>query len=234
MRLSVACSSAIAISDKELRRYYASPMGYTLMIGAGILFGLAVTVREPASLLGPVARLTFFSPSSEFAGHSRFTLLVGMTRLVVLVLVPMISMRLFVEERRSRTIEMLFTSPIREEEIVLGKWAGAMVLYLAILAVSAIEIALFRWSEFDSLLALSAYGALISPGAALLAIGEAMSTFTRHESVAAFWTLVVSFLQWAWCHSGVMSPLDFAACLVLAAAGWIATWRSLRALRWAY
>ena len=58
---------------------------------------------------------------------------------VGLFLIPMITMRLFAEEKRTGTIELLVTSPLRDIEIILGKWLAALVLYAAMLAISAAE-----------------------------------------------------------------------------------------------
>ena len=63
--------------------------------------------------------------------------LLGNASVVGLFLIPLISMRLFAEEKRTGTIELLMTSPISDWEIILGKWLGAMVMYLCVLAISA-------------------------------------------------------------------------------------------------
>jgi ABC-2 type transport system permease protein len=212
-------SSAVTICGKELRRYFGSWIAYSLMIAAGALFGLGIAARDPEALLAPVLRLGLFSPAEAFDGNARFTLMAGLMRVAALFAIPMISMGLFVEERRRRTIELLFTSPVRDEEIVLGKWAGAMVLYAAILVGAAIGMAAFRWSEWDAQLAAAAYGALLAQGAGLMAVGEAISTLTRHEGVAAFWTLLAGCALWAFCHRGVIGVFELGVCLVCWRAG---------------
>src|SRR5215831_12809709 len=117
-RVSVSVANAVPICKKELRRYFASPIGYVLLFGSALLAGLSLSVSEPAVLMRPIFDLSRFSPSRELVlEHTRVALLVGLARTVVLLLVPMITMRLFIEERRSRTVEMLFTSPIHDHEI---------------------------------------------------------------------------------------------------------------------
>ena len=59
--------------------------------------------------------------------------LLGNASVVGLFLIPLISMRLFAEEKRTGTIELLMTSPISDWEIILGKWLGAMSMYLCVL-----------------------------------------------------------------------------------------------------
>src|SRR5204863_8072927 len=74
--------------------------------------------------------------------------LLGFASTIALFLIPMITMRLFAEEKRTGTIELLLTSPIQDVEIILGKWLGAVLLYLCVLAMSMINVAmLFLWCK---------------------------------------------------------------------------------------
>ncbi len=77
-------------------------------------------------------------------------LLLSNVNVVALFLIPMITMRLFAEEKRSGTIELLMTSPIHDVEIVLGKWLAAVALYSIMLLVSILHMAiLFRYGQPD-------------------------------------------------------------------------------------
>jgi ABC-2 type transport system permease protein len=112
-------------------------------------------------------------------------------------MIPMITMRLFAEEKRSGTIELLLTSPIKDIEIIVGKWLGAMLLYLCVLGMSMINIAmLFAWGKPDLKPVLVAYLGLILQGGALLAIGAFISTTTKNQIIAGGVTFFVCLLLW--------------------------------------
>jgi ABC-2 type transport system permease protein len=69
---------------------------------------------------------------------------------VGLFFIPMITMRLFAEEKRSGTIELLATSPVRDVEVILGKWLAAMILYACLLLFTALNFAfLFHYGKPD-------------------------------------------------------------------------------------
>jgi ABC-2 type transport system permease protein len=115
--------------------------------------------------------------------------------------VPMITMRLIAEEKRTGTIELLLTSPVRDNEIILGKWLGAMALFLCVLGMSALSIAfLFLWGKPDLQPVLVAYLGLILQGGCLLAIGEFISTTTKNQIIAGgvtfFVCLLLYLLNW--------------------------------------
>jgi ABC-2 type transport system permease protein len=123
--------------------------------------------------------------------------LLGFASTITLFLIPMITMRLFAEEKRSGTIELLLTSPVTDNQIILGKWLGAMLLYLCILAMSMINVALlFAWGKPDLKPVLVAYLGLILQGGCLLAIGAFISSLTRNQIVAGGVTFFVCLLLW--------------------------------------
>jgi ABC-2 type transport system permease protein len=109
----------------------------------------------------------------------------------------MITTRLFAEEKRTGTIELLLTSPVRDIEIIIGKWLGSMLLYLCILFMSMLNVALlFAWGKPDLKPVLVAYLGLILQGGTLLAIGAFISTTTRNQIIAGGVTFFVCLLLW--------------------------------------
>ena len=123
--------------------------------------------------------------------------LLGFAGTIALFLVPMITMRLIAEEKRTGTIELLLTSPINDIEIILGKWLGAMLLFLCVLGMSVINVAmLFIWGKPDLQPVLVAYLGLILQGGCLLAIGTFISTTTNNQIIAGGVTFFVCLLLW--------------------------------------
>src|SRR5579872_1209677 len=114
-----------------------------------------------------------------------------------LFLIPMITMRLFAEEKRSGTIELLATSPVRDMEIILGKWLAALSLYACMLLVAAVNFAfLFHYGKPDwKPLAVGYLGLLLQAGL-LLAIGTFISTLTKNQIIAGAATFGICLLLW--------------------------------------
>jgi ABC-2 type transport system permease protein len=123
--------------------------------------------------------------------------LLGFASTVALFLIPMITMRTFAEEKSRGTIELLLTSPVNDIQIIVGKWLGAMLLYLCVLAMSMINIAmLFLWGKPDLQPVLVAYLGLILQGGCLLGVGVFISTTTRNQIIAGGVTFFVCLLLW--------------------------------------
>ena len=105
-------------------------------------------------------------------------------------------MRLFAEEKRTGTIELLTTSPIRDGEVILGKWLAALTLYVCILLVTGAELYLsfqVRQSRIGSRWRSTILDLLLQ-AAALLAIGTFISTLTKNQIIAGAATFGVCLL----------------------------------------
>jgi ABC-2 type transport system permease protein len=173
------------IANKELRSYFTSPIAYLLMAAFGLIFGFTF-----ASSCGYMLRMSL---QAQMMGQQQpmsvndtiIAPLLGFSGTITLFLIPMITMRLVAEEKRNGTIELLLTSPIDDNALILGKWLGAMYLYLCVLGMSVLSIALvFIWSKPDLQPVLIAYLGLILQGGALLAFGLWFSSMTRNQIVA--------------------------------------------------
>ena len=185
------------ICRKELRSYFVSPIGYAVIGLFALIFGFVffTATREFVNFSFRSQMMGGGGPMS--ANDQIIRPLLGFSGTVGLFLIPLITMRLVAEEKRSGTIELLLTSPVPDLSIILGKWVGAMLLYLCALGMSALNIALlFVWGKPDWKPVLAAYLGLILQGGCLLAIGTLISTMTSNQIIAGGATFFVSLLLW--------------------------------------
>jgi len=189
--------NVLVIWRKELRSYFASPIAYLLLTMFALIFGYFFW-----SSLG---EFVYVGMDSQMRGQMMPMNLNEMlirpllfnTGVVGLFFIPMITMRLFAEEKRSGTIELLATSPIRDSEIILGKWLAAVSLYACILLVTAVNFGfLFRYGKPDWKPLLIGYLGLLLQAGALLAIGTFISTLTKNQIIAGAATFGVCLLLW--------------------------------------
>jgi len=185
------------ICRKELRSYFVSPIAYLLLAMFAIVFGFF--------FWNAVGYFVYAGMEAQLRG-SMFPLnvneqvirpLVSNVSVIGLFLIPMITMRLFAEEKRIGTIELLATSPIRDLEVILGKWSAAMILYGGMLLLTVLNFAwLFRYGNPDWKPLAVAYLGLLLQAGALLAIGTFISTLTRNQIIAGATTFGVCLLLW--------------------------------------
>jgi ABC-2 type transport system permease protein len=193
----VKLSNVFLICQKELKSYFASPIAYGVMAFFGALFGW-VFYNASAEFVQFSFRAQIMGQGGAMSVNEQIVRpLLGFASTITLFLVPMITMRLFAEEKRMGTAELLFTSPIKDIEIILGKWTGAMLLYSCVLGMSMINLALlFVWGKPDLKPTLVAYLGLLLQGGCLLAVGALISTMTKNQIIAGIATFFVSLLLW--------------------------------------
>jgi ABC-2 type transport system permease protein len=127
-------------------------------------------------------------------------------RFVLLIILPILTMRLFAEERKLRTFEFLMTSPIGVNEIVAGKFVSVLLVFLGLLGLTGlVPMVLTLFSDFDWNPVLTGYLAMALLGALFLAVGVFASALTENQIVAAF--LSFGILLVVWLLSGVGSLL---------------------------
>ena len=126
-----------------------------------------------------------------------FQLLFVDLRLVLLLTVPLLTMRAFAEERKLGTTELLFTWPLRDGEIVLAKFLACAIAAGALLAATTVPLAwLHRLQPFSPWPVVAAYLGLALMAASFVAIGLLLSSLTDNQVVAAMSTLGVLLLLW--------------------------------------
>lgn len=185
------------ICRKELGTYFASPIAYLLLTMFGLIFGfffwnaLGYFVIEgmEMQLRGQTIPMNL--------NEEVIRPLLSNVSVVGLFFIPMITMRLFAEEKRSGTIELLITSPVRDLEIILGKWLSALILYSCLLLFTALNFAfLFAYGNPDWKPLAAGYLGLLLQGGFLLALGTFISTLTRNQIIAGAATFGVCLLLW--------------------------------------
>ena len=190
-------TNIFTIFRKELNSYFNSPIAYLVMALFGILSGYFFYVYVAFFVEGSMRSQMMGRNVPMDVNDMVIRQLLSNLAVIGLFMIPMITMRLFAEEKRSGTIELLTTSPVRDIEVIVGKWLAALALYAAVLAISALSIAsLFLYGRPDISPILTGYLGLLLQGGSLLAIGTFISTLTRNQIIAAFATFAVSLLLW--------------------------------------
>ncbi len=195
------------ICRKELRSYFVSPVAYILFIMYAVIFGWF--------FWNMVGAFIFYSMESQMRGEM-FPMnvndqivrqLLGNMNVVNLFFIPLMTMRLFAEEKRNGTIELLATSPIRDGEVILGKWLASVILYAAILLVTGLNfLFLFKYGNPDWKPMAIGYLGVLLQAAALLAFGTFISTLTKNQIIAGAGT--------------------FGVCLLIFVLGWVGGYQS--------
>jgi ABC-2 type transport system permease protein len=185
------------IFRKELGSYFVSPIAYILLtmfaLVVGfffwILLGGFVVEGMQAQMRGQMFPMNL--------NEEVIRPLLSNVSVIGLFFIPMITMRLFAEEKRTGTIELLATSPVRDVEVIIGKWLAAVALYACMLLFTALNFAfLFKYGNPDwKPLAMGYLGLLLQAGA-LLAVGTFISTLTKNQIIAGAATFGVLLLLW--------------------------------------
>jgi ABC-2 type transport system permease protein len=179
------------IAARELRAYFATPLAYVFLVIFLAMMGV----------------FTFYLGGFYERGQADLTPFFNFHPWLYLFLVPAISMRLWAEERKSGSIELLMTLPVTMGEAVLGKFLAAWCFVAVALALTfPIWITVNYLGDPDNGVIATAYiGSLLMAGA-FLAIGACISAANRNQVVAFIVTVVICF---AFLLSGFSLVLDF-------------------------
>jgi ABC-2 type transport system permease protein len=175
------------IYKKEMRLYFTSPIAWViltifLLIAGYFFYSIFAffTLASMQSAMNPALRPLFSNIS-----------------VILLLLMPLVTMRLFAEERRAGTIELLLTYPVRDGAVLVGKYLSALTLYAVMLAFTLAYPALvvyFARLEWGPLL--TGYLGLLLMGSTFLAVGILASSLTENQIVASIITFGILLLFW--------------------------------------
>jgi ABC-2 type transport system permease protein len=185
------------LAGKELRRLFASPLAWVILAGLQLLFAFFF-------LLGLQA---FFDMQAQMAmmqgGQTPgFTAYIveppfGVARILLLMVIPLLSMRLLSEERRNQTLTFLMSSPLSITQIVVGKFlALAAFLGVAVALLTVMSLSLYSAGRLDHGLLIGNVLGLSLLCASFAAVGLYLSSLTAQPIIAVVGTYVVLLLLW--------------------------------------
>jgi ABC-2 type transport system permease protein len=168
-----------AIARRELASYFVSPVAYVVgalfLLISGFLFAVILGQSNEANMRG----------------------IFGNFAVIFLFIVPALTMRLLAEEQRTGTLELLLTAPVRDYELVLGKFLGVFLLLLILLAATLVYPAILVVADNpDRGPILAGYLGVVLAGAAFLAIGLFASSLTQNQIIAALLAFAILLLFW--------------------------------------
>ncbi|MFQ5912776.1 MAG: ABC transporter permease subunit [Nitrospinota bacterium] len=178
--------NVLAIYKKELRLYFHSPIAYVVLSIFLILTGWLF-----------YSNLAFFSrisvqavqnprlSSQLSATGSVLTPLFGNMSIILLFIIPALTMRLFAEEKKQGTIELLYTYPVRDGEVLFGKYLACVTVFLLMLVLTALYPGLIAFlSSLELGPVLSGYLGTFLLGVTFISLGVLMSALTHNQLVA--------------------------------------------------
>ena len=179
------------LAKREFRLYFDTPLAYVaafiIYLVTGVIIGVSIwSGANSAYMSGPMP-----APDAR--------LIVSPMMFFILFLAPALTMRLISDEIRMGTMELLLTAPVRDSELVIGKWLGSFLFMLTLIAGTAIFIVILynvSTNGIDPLLTLSIYLGAVLVTAAFLAIGTAVSSMFSNQIAAYFVSLVIIAAFW--------------------------------------
>ncbi|MDX1524332.1 MAG: ABC transporter permease, partial [Anaerolineae bacterium] len=181
--------NTFVIAKRELKAFFVSPIAY--IVGAaflfitGLFFVFTVTISNTASLIQ----------------------VFNVTSVILLFVAPILTMRLLAEEARSGTLELLLTAPVRDWEVVLGKFLATFVFLAALLTPTLYYLLLLiQFGNPDVAVTFSGYLGILLLGAMLISFGLFTSALSANQIVAAVLGIALSLSFWL--SGGLASAFD--------------------------
>lgn len=190
-------NSIYPILKRELRSYFASPLAYIILVVFQVISARFFFLYLQGFLqfqLDPAYQLQ--------VGELNLNNLVvlpyfGTISIVLLLIVPLITMRLIADEKKNYTAELLFTSPLTIRTIVIGKYLASLILLIIMLVLSSINIfVLMVHGNPDFGAVISGYIGLFLLGGTFLSVGIFASSLTENQLIAAVISFGVLLLLW--------------------------------------
>lgn len=166
-----------AIFLREIRTYFKGTLGYVFLGVTALFTGL------------------YFYAYNLYGGATNFTSLFSTLFSVELFLIPILTMRLFSEERRQRTDQLLLTAPVSSSEIVMGKYLSVLCVYAMAIGFTLVDALVFSLlAHINWTLIWGNYAGLLLLGVALISICMFISVLTESQLIAAVGGFAISIL----------------------------------------
>lgn len=178
------------IARREYRVYFNTPLAYAVMLIILVTIGVIFAVNLINAVMNPFG----FSQAPDAR------MVAGPMAFLLVFTAPALTMRLLADETRMGTMELLLTAPVRDWEMVTGKWLGALLFVLTTVAITLVFPLIMNFlvdPGIDQMMMMSAYLGIILVSAAFLAIGVGISAIFSNQFAAYFTTMgALVFLWW--------------------------------------
>ncbi|MBL4910581.1 MAG: ABC transporter permease subunit [Alteromonadaceae bacterium] len=170
-------SKIIALAKKELHGYFSTPIAYLMLIAMLSLFNIFFYM--------------IISQNKEVSLRDIFQIM----EFMFIFLVPLLTMKLFAEEKSTGTMEFLLTAPLTPSMLVLGKYLGMMTFFSLLIGMTVIYYVIVAYFGSPDLVSiLSGYVGIWLEGAFFIAIGLLTSSWTSNQIIAAMMSYFILFL----------------------------------------
>lgn len=189
------------IAKRDLKSYFSSPIAYIVIaVFTGVMGWMFFNIIQHFHTMNAQYQSFNMGKGGNLTDHV-VRPLYGNLNVIILFLVPFITMRLFAEERKMHTIELLMTSPITLWQLVIGKYLSALLLVGSMLAISIIyPIVLLITGNPDFAPILTSYFGILFLFGSYIAVGILFSAATENQIVAGVLTFGANLFFWlvAW------------------------------------
>lgn len=193
---------SLAIFQKEFKSFFYSPIAYVILAVftalTGIFFYLYLSSFVEAAFMDMIRSQQYrMAPQRLNVNLMLIRPYFWNIALISLFTLPTITMRLYSEEKRLGTVELLYTTPITPLQIILGKFFAGLAFYIVLLIPTMLfQSLLFVYGEPELMPVLSGYLGLIFLGSAFISAGLFISTTTENQIIAAIGAFALSLLLW--------------------------------------
>ena len=187
----------LVLFTREFQAYFFSPMAYVVLTAFLVISGY------------------FFSIILHYTQEATLRYVLSNMAVTLLFICPLLTMRLLAEERKSGTIETLMTDPVRDVEVVIGKFLAALCFYVILLVPTAVYVVILKIvSAPDAGPLISGYLGLLLMGGVFISIGLFASSLSKNQIIAGVICLIALLLFWVIGWAGEAMSGGFSKVLV--------------------